>query len=212
LCWSWAMAARRRWAWRLGYRQRHRQRVELLCHAGGGADRARLQILSPLATLLAAGLGSAQGAVRARALHLSLSRLNHWLPWAQAHPEVMQGTTEFHHEITHAVLLQPDPVFDDTTALDAAVDMLDPQPTVVQGLVGPLLLQRQLLAAGFLRRHEDLHLREHERQEAEILQQPASRGQGIRRRGGNRLIMDAAAVGVAQEEDEEQGMHEQDIF
>src|SRR3989442_9468191 len=96
-------------------------------------------------------------------IQLSLSRLNHWLPWAQAHPEVMQGTTEFHHEITHAVLLQPDPVFDDTTALDAAVDMLDPQPTVVQGLVGPLLLQRQLLAAGFLRRHEDLHLREHER-------------------------------------------------
>ena len=30
---------------------------------------------------------------------LSLSRLNHWLPWAQAHPEVMQGTTEFHHQI-----------------------------------------------------------------------------------------------------------------
>jgi hypothetical protein len=26
---------------------------------------------------------------------LSLSRLNHWLPRSQAHPEVVQGTTEF---------------------------------------------------------------------------------------------------------------------
>jgi hypothetical protein len=30
---------------------------------------------------------------------LSLSRLNHWLPRGQAHPEVVQGTAEFHHEI-----------------------------------------------------------------------------------------------------------------
>ena len=85
----------------------------------------------------------------------------------------MQGTAEFHHEIADAVLPQPDPVFDDTTALDAAVDMLDPQPTVVQGLVGPLLLQWQLLAAWFLRRHEDRHLGQRERQEAQILQQSA---------------------------------------
>jgi len=32
----------------------------------------------------------------------------------------MQGTVEFHHEIADAVLPQPDPVFDDTAALDAA--------------------------------------------------------------------------------------------
>jgi hypothetical protein len=31
--------------------------------------------------------------------HLSLSRLNHWLPRCEAHPEIVQGTTEFHHEI-----------------------------------------------------------------------------------------------------------------
>jgi hypothetical protein len=30
---------------------------------------------------------------------LSLSRLNHRRPRGQAHPEVMQGTTEFHHQI-----------------------------------------------------------------------------------------------------------------
>jgi hypothetical protein len=50
--------------------------------------------------------------------------------------------------------------------------MLDPQPTMVQGLVGQLLLSWQLPAAWFLRRHEDLHLGQRERQEAQILQQP----------------------------------------
>ena len=90
--------------------------------------------------------------------------------------------------------------------------MLDPQATMVQELIGALLLQRQFLAARFLRRHQDLHLRECKCQEAQILQQPTPGGQGIRRRVGNGLIMDAAAVSVAQKEDEEQGIHEQDIF
>src|SRR6266852_4029569 len=83
---------------------------------------------------------------------------------------------------------------------------------MVQGLVGQCLLQCEILAARFLGRHEDLHLGQRERQEAQILQQLASRGQGIRRRVGNRLVMDAAAVGVAQKEDDEQRIHEQDIF
>src|SRR5712664_2122152 len=102
-------------------------------------------------------------------IQLSLSRLNQWLPWAQAHPEVMQGTTYFHHEITNALLPQPDPVFRDAATLDAAVDMLDPQPTVVQGLVGQLLFQGEFLPSWFLRRHEDLDLGQRKRQEAQIL-------------------------------------------
>jgi len=57
----------------------------------------------------------------------------------------------------------------DATTLDTAVDMLHAPPAVVQRLVGPVLLQRQLLAAGFLGRHEDHHLRERERQESQIL-------------------------------------------
>src|SRR2546428_11225882 len=144
--------------------------------------------------------------------NLSLSRLNHRLPGCETHPEVMQGTTEFHHEIADAVLPQPDPVFDDAAALDAAVDMLDASPTVVQGLVGKFLLQRQFLAAWCLGRHEDLHLGERERQKAQILQQPTPRGQGIRRGLGKPLVMDAAAIRLAQQEDREWGIHEQDIF
>src|SRR6266446_5811911 len=124
----------------------------------------------------------------------------------------MQGTAEFHHEIADTVLPQPDPVFDDTTALDATVDMLDPQPTLVQGLVGQLLLQGQLLTAWLRRRHENLHLRERERQEAQILQQPTPSRERVGGGLSDAQIMDTAAVGVAQKEDDEERIDEQDIF
>jgi hypothetical protein len=73
-------------------------------------------------------------------LDLSLSRLNHRLPRGQTHPEIMQGTAEFHHQIADTRLPQAYPVFHDATALDTAVDVLDPQPTLVQRLVRQLLL------------------------------------------------------------------------
>src|SRR6266852_3225082 len=77
---------------------------------------------------------------------LSLSRLNHWLPGCEAHPEVVQSTAAFHHEITDALLPQTDPVFHKATALHAPVARLDASSAMVQGLVGEFLLQRQLLA------------------------------------------------------------------
>jgi hypothetical protein len=76
----------------------------------------------------------------------SLSRLNHWLPRSQAHPEVVQGTTEFHDQIADAFFPQADAVFDDATPLDTTIDMLDPQSTLVKRLVGTVLLRRELLA------------------------------------------------------------------
>jgi hypothetical protein len=66
---------------------------------------------------------------------MSLSQLNHWLPRSQAHSEVVQGTAQFHHQIPDALLPEADPVFDEATALDTAVHMLDAEPAVVQGLV-----------------------------------------------------------------------------
>src|SRR6266581_9263059 len=139
-------------------------------------------------------------------IKLSLSRLNHRLPGCEAHSEVMQRTADVHYEIADALLPQADPVFHDATALDTAVDMLDPQPTAMQLLVGRLRVQRELLAAWFLGGHKDLHLREPERQEAQILQQPAPHRQGIWRRVSNGLIMGAAAIGVTEKEDDEQGI------
>jgi len=34
-----------------------------------------------------------------KSVELSLFRLNHWLPWSETHPEVVQGTAEFHHQM-----------------------------------------------------------------------------------------------------------------
>jgi hypothetical protein len=102
-------------------------------------------------------------------MYLSLSRLNHWLPWGQTHPKVMQCTAEFHDQIADARLPQAEPIFDNATALDATVDMLDPQPAVVEPLIRPLLLHCQLLATRGLCWHEDLHVGEREGQKAEIL-------------------------------------------
>ena len=81
----------------------------------------------------------------------------------------MQGTAPFHHEITDALLPQPDPVVHHATALHATVDMLDAQSTLGQRLVGPFLLQPQLLTLRFLRRHEDVNLGQRKSQEAQFL-------------------------------------------
>ncbi len=86
----------------------------------------------------------------------------------------MQGTAQFHHEVADTCLPQADAVFDNATALDTTVDMLDAEPAVVQRLIGELLLQRQLRAPGFLGGHKDLHLGQGKRQEAQILQQPTA--------------------------------------
>src|SRR5207249_8910026 len=126
---------------------------------------------------------------------LRLCRLNHRLTLPYADPEVMQSTADFHHDIADTFLPQAEPIFHDTAALDTAVDMLDPQPTLVQSLVREVLLHRELLTTGFLGRHEDLYLGQRERQETQVLQQPAPRRQGIRRRVRNGLIMDTAAIG-----------------
>jgi protein-S-isoprenylcysteine O-methyltransferase Ste14 len=59
----------------------------------------------------------------------------------------VQGTTEFHDQIADAFFPQTDVVFDDATARDTAMDMVDPQPTLVKCLVRHVLLSRELLAA-----------------------------------------------------------------
>src|SRR5215471_288838 len=57
-------------------------------------------------------------------VQLSLSRLNHWLPWGQAHPEVVQSTTEFHDQIADAFFPQTNAVFDDATPFHTAIELV----------------------------------------------------------------------------------------
>ena len=61
----------------------------------------------------------------------------------------MQGTTEFHHQITDPLLPQAEPVLHDAAALDTPVDVLDAPPPLVERLVRPLVLPPERLAAGF---------------------------------------------------------------
>jgi hypothetical protein len=120
----------------------------------------------------------------------------------------VQGATDLHHHITNTFFPQTNAVFDNTAALDTAVDMLDPQPPLVEHLIGQVLLQGELRTAGLLRRHQDRHLRERERQEAQILQQPTPGWERIRRGLRDAQIMGTAAVGLAQKEDREAGIDE----
>ena len=123
----------------------------------------------------------------------------------------MQGTAEFHHQITDALFPQTDAVLHNTAALDAAVDVLDPEPPRVERLVGQVLLPGQLRTAGLRRRPADCHLGERAGQAAQSLQQPTP----SRERGGGSLrdaqIMGTAAVGGAQKEEREEGIEQQDL-
>jgi hypothetical protein len=88
----------------------------------------------------------------------------------------MQGTTAFHDAITDPLLPQADPVRHEAAALDAPVDRLDLQPTRVQCLMRPWLLQERLLAAGLLGWPADLDVGQRERQQAQVLPQSAPGG------------------------------------
>jgi hypothetical protein len=61
-------------------------------------------------------------------------------------------------------------------------------------------------------RHDDLDVVERQRQEAQILQQAALGGQGVRGGLGNALIVGAAGVGVTQKEHDERGIGQQHVF
>ena len=123
----------------------------------------------------------------------------------------MQRTADFHHQIADARLPEAVGVVDDTTALDTAVDVLDTHATARDPPIGGFLRPREGPAPGLLGGHDDLDVVEREGQEAEILEQPAARGQGIRRGIGHPFVMGAARVGVAQEEERQRRIDQQHI-
>ena len=93
------------------------------------------------------------------------------------------------------------PIFHDATALDTAIDVLDADAAACNAPIGGFLRPRERPAPRLLGGHDDLDVVEREGQEAEILEQPAARGQRIWRGLGNPLVVSAARIGVAQEED-----------
>ena len=124
----------------------------------------------------------------------------------------MQRTTDFHDEITDARLPEAADVVHDAAALDAAVDVLDAHTSAGDAPIRGFLRAREGPAPWLPRRHDHLHLVERERQEAEILEQPTARGQGVRGGIGNPLIVGTARVGLTQKEDHERGIDQEHVF
>jgi hypothetical protein len=90
--------------------------------------------------------------------------------------------------------------------------MRNPEPTVTQGLEGPLRRPWKLLAAWCLRRHEDRHLGSVNARQpsAGTNRLPAGQGRGGRRVSYGRR-MDAASPGLAAKEEHAQGVDEHDM-
>jgi hypothetical protein len=101
---------------------------------------------------------------------------------------------------------------DDAAALDAAVDMLNAHAPTSEALIRRFLRPRERPSSRLPGWHDGLHLIERERQEAQILEQPAPRRQGIW--GGIRdvFIVDTACMGLTQEENREPSIDQQHVF
>jgi len=124
----------------------------------------------------------------------------------------MQRTTDFHNEITDACLPEAADVVDDAAALNAAVDVLDAHPSAGDAPIHGFLCAREGPAPWFAGWHDDFDLAERERQEAEILEPPTARRQGVRSGLGNPLIVGTARVGLTQKEDHERGIDQEHVF
>jgi hypothetical protein len=101
---------------------------------------------------------------------------------------------------------------DDAAALDAAVDVRDAHAAPRDASIGGLLAAREGSASGRAGRHDDLDLVEHKRQEAEVLEPPAPRGQGLRRGLCTPLVVGPTRGGLTQEEDREHSVEQPHVF
>jgi len=101
---------------------------------------------------------------------------------------------------------------DDAAALDAAVHMLDADTPAGNAPIGGFLRACEGAPPRLLRRHDHFDLRERKRQKAEILEQPAPRGQGIRGPIGNPLIVGASSIGFTEKENRECRVDQQHVF
>jgi hypothetical protein len=124
----------------------------------------------------------------------------------------MQRAADFHYPIADTRFAEAACVVHNATAFDAAVDMFDAHATARDALIRGFLRPREGAAPGLPGWHDDRDLVERERQEAQILEQPAARGQRVGRRIGNSLIVGTAGVRLTQKENRERHVDEQHVF
>jgi len=124
----------------------------------------------------------------------------------------MQRTADFHEQVTDAGLPEAADVVNDAAALDAAVHMLDADTPAGNAPIGSFLRACEGAPPRLLRRHDHFDLRERKRQKAEILEQPAPRGQGIQGPIGNPLLVDASGISLTEKENHERRIDQQHVF
>jgi hypothetical protein len=124
----------------------------------------------------------------------------------------MPRTADFHDQVANTHLPQTVGVVDDATALDTAVDVLDAYTATRDASIRGFLGAREGAASRLSRRHDDLHLVQRKRQEAQILAQPVSRRQGVRGGIGNSFIVGAAGIGLTQKENRQHGIDQPHVF
>jgi hypothetical protein len=124
----------------------------------------------------------------------------------------MQSTADFHNQVTDTRLPEAAGFVDDATALDAAVDVLDAHAAARDAPIRGFLRPREGTAARLPGRHDDLDLLQGEGQEAQILEQPTARRQGVGSGIGNPLVMGTARIGLAQKEDRERDIDQEHVL
>jgi hypothetical protein len=124
----------------------------------------------------------------------------------------MQRTADLHDQISDTRLPQAADVVDDAAAFNATVDVLDTHTPTGDAPIRGLLRTCELASSWLPGRHDDLHPVERERQEAQILEQPAPRRQGVRGGIGHPLIVGTARIGLAQKENRECRVDQQHVF
>ena len=124
----------------------------------------------------------------------------------------MQRTADVHHHVANPSCPQPDGVFEQTAAFDAAVDMFDAHAPPRDLPIARVLGSCQRFPTGLLRRLNDLPAVQRQRLKAQILQQRAPRRQRLRRRVGDALVMHTAGRRFTQEQHPPGGIDQQDVF
>jgi len=124
----------------------------------------------------------------------------------------MQGTADFHDHIADPRFPQPDGLVEHTAAFDTAIDMFEAHAPSRKLPIPRVLRSRQLVAARLLRRLEDVHTLQRERLNPQVLPQLTPRRQRRGRGVGDALVMDTARMRLAQEEDAQGLIDQQEVF
>ena len=124
----------------------------------------------------------------------------------------MEGTGDFHHQITNGATPEPEGILDHATAFDAAIDVFNPHPPPGQRLIVGFLFGREAATTRLLRRLEHLDTIECKGEKAQVLQQLAIGRQRIGRVIRDALIVHAPLKGRTQKQDAQAGIDQQQVL